>query len=496
MENKSTIKYVTNSFVWGVVAKLLDAGIKFLTIPFLLRYFGKENYGLLTLAIATNAYMTLFDMGVNTGAVKFFSQWIASGKYDLLHRVAQTNITFYLGVSFINSIVLVALGTWGESIFQVTPEQFVTFRYLLYILAIFSIVQWINSVFNQLLIADERIAFIQQIGSIRSILGLILVGVTVLFKWPLVHYFFVYVSIDILVVMSCLVLCKKRDLIVSVWPAFYWKEFSIVFKYGLAILAMSLFQYTATQSRPLILGIFSNSGIGILSEYRVIEVFPVFIISLSGMLISIFLPKTAKAIHSNNKVAIEKMAYEGTKYTSILVSILCFPVILNAQELLILYVGSEYSHLTLWLSVWIFTLILSLHNSPVSSLVLATGKTRMLVYSSAIACVVSIVINVLFCNTLGVGSAVIGYLVYLIIQMSYYYFYFNNKILGLDSFKVFKSFVVPTLIGLITFLCMFIFKLKTDSLLLQVILNTGVWFAGYISCLFLFRIIDKRFFGF
>jgi O-antigen/teichoic acid export membrane protein len=490
--NKSTVKYITGSFAWGTVAKLLDAGIKFLTIPFLLSYFGKENYGLLTLAIATNAYMALFDMGINIGAVKFFSQWIVSGKYDLLHRVAQTNITFYLVISLLNSIVLVILGTWGEGIFQVTSEEFVTFRYLLYILAIFSIVHWVTFVFTQLLIADEKIDFTQQINSIRSILGLILVGATIWFKWSLIQYFLIYVSIDIFVTISSLILCKKRNLIVSVLPAFYWKDFSIVFKYGLAILAMSLFQYTATQSRPLILGVFSTTGIGILSEYRIIEVFPLFIISLSGMLISIFLPKTARAIQGNNRAAIEKMAYEGTKYTSILVSVLCLPVMLNAQELLTLYVGSEYVHLALWLSVWVFTLILYLYNSPVASLVLATGRTKMLVYSSAIACIVSIVINILFCNTFGVGSAVVGYLVYIIIQMSFYYFYFNNKILGLNSFKVFKSFVVPTIIGLFTFLCVFIFKLKMDSLLLQIVLNTGIWFVVYISCLFLFRVISKK----
>ena len=68
----SQLKYVSNSFAWGVCAKFLDAGLKFLTIPLLLGYFGKENYGLLTLAIATNAYMQLLNMGMNTGCCKVF----------------------------------------------------------------------------------------------------------------------------------------------------------------------------------------------------------------------------------------------------------------------------------------------------------------------------------------------------------------------------------------------------------------------------------------
>ena len=336
----NTVKYVAGSFFWGVISKVLDAGIKFLTIPLLLTYFGKDNYGLLTLAIAINAYMALLDMGMNVGAVKFFSQWIAKENYNLLYRTANTSITFYLVISLINSLILVVFGIWGSNIFQVTLNEFETFRYLLFALAAFSGLNWVTFVFNQLLIADEKIAFTQQMTSLKSLFLLAAVGMTILFKWTLLQYFIAYLSISTSVVIPYYYLCKKRKLIDSLLPGFYWNDFAVVFKYGLAILAVSIFQFAATQSRPLILGMFSIEGIGILSDYRVIEVFPIFIISLGGMLTGIFLPKTAKAIQNRDRVSIEQMAYEGTKYTSILVSILCFPVIINAHELLMLYVGN------------------------------------------------------------------------------------------------------------------------------------------------------------
>ncbi|NLL51428.1 MAG: hypothetical protein GX248_01840, partial [Peptococcaceae bacterium] len=281
-------------------------------------------------------------------------------------------------------------------------------------------------------------------------------------------------------------------LIRSILPAFYWKDFSIVFKYGLAILAMSIFQFTATQSRPLILAAFSTSGIGVLTEYRIIEVFPIFIISLGGMLISIILPKSAKAIQDNDRGKIEQIAYKGTRYTSVIVSLLCFPVMLSARELLELYVGEGYTYLSLWLVLWVFTLVLYLHNSPVSSLVLSTGKTKMLVYSSAISCVVSIVINAVLTNIYGVGSAVIGYLVYIIIQMSFYYLYFNSSVLGLKSMRVFKSFIIPTGLGFVAFIGAQLLKIEMSSLLLQLIVKTVVWGVFYLLMLILFRVVDIR----
>lgn len=478
--------------MWGVISKLLDAGIKFLTIPLLLGYFGKGNYSILTLAMATNAYMALLDMGMNTGSVKYFSQWIATEKYDLLYRTAQTNIMFYLGIGFINSSILIVLGIWGANVFQITPEEFEIFQQLLYFLAVFSIVNWITFVFNQLLIADEKVAFIQQIAVVRSVLGLAIVGITILYKWSLIQYFIVYLSLNAFVIFPYYFQCKKNRLIGSVFPALYWKDFAVVFKYGLAILAMSIFQFTATQSRPLILGIFSKDGIDILAEYRVIEVFPIFIISVGGMLIGILLPKTSKAIQNNDRSLIEKMAYEGTKYTSILVSVLCFPLMLSSQELLTLYVGIEYTHLSVWLMLWIFTLTLFLHNTPVASLVLATGKTKMLVLSSAVACIISIIINAVLCEYFGVGSAVIGYLVYIIILVSFYYFYFNSKVLNLKSNLVFKAFFIPTLIGFCIMLCILYLQLSFSSLFIQLVIKSLLWCATYFVILYSFKIIDFK----
>lgn len=64
--------YVVNSFLWGVGSKIIDIGIKFISIPFLLSYFGNQEFGLIALASSVNTYLQLLDMGVNTGAVKYF----------------------------------------------------------------------------------------------------------------------------------------------------------------------------------------------------------------------------------------------------------------------------------------------------------------------------------------------------------------------------------------------------------------------------------------
>jgi O-antigen/teichoic acid export membrane protein len=488
MVNK--LGHFAGSFLWGASAKILDAAIKFLTIPLLLHYFGKEHYGILTLAIATNAYMQLLDMGMNTGGVKFFSQWIVAGNYQMIDRVARTNISFYLLIGLVNSGVLIVIGFWGEGLFKISTEDFYIFRYLLCVMSVFSILNWLIFVFNQLLIADEKIIFTQQMLIIKSILGLAVIGATLIFKLTLLQYFSCYLFVNAVIIVPYYLLCKKQKLISSFLPAFYWKDFSVVFKYGLAILAMGLFQFTATQSRPLILGMFSNDGVGVLTDYRIIEMFPVFIISIGGMLITIFLPHVSKAVQNNDRKAIEKMAYEGTLFTSILVSLMCFPIIIVAKELLILYVGTSYSHLTIWLMLWVFTLALYLHNTPVASLILATGKTKMLVYSSAIACIFSLILNAVLANRFGVGSAVIGYLSYIIIQTAFYYLYFNRKVLELKSLKVFKSFIIPTGLAFLFMIIIMLLPFQFNNLIIGIIIKVGGWGILYLLGIFGLRILN------
>jgi len=484
--------YYVNSFSWSVLAKVFDSAIKFISVPWLLIYFGKDNFGIITLAVATNAYMQLLDMGVHIGAIKYFSQWIAEGKMNHVDKVSRTSIGFYGLVGLLNTFVLLIIVFFGQNWFQLTPDQFKVFQVLLCISASFSMVNWISSVFIQLLSANEQIAYLQRILILKSILNLFVIIITITIKLSIYKYFLLFILANSMMIVPYYYKSKRSKLISGILPKRYWKDFSKIMKYSMAIFAISLFQLTATNSRPIILGIFSGSGVDILTEYRIIEVFPLFIIAIGGTLISIFLPKASRMVALKNQMDICNFAYAGTLYSSIIVALLCFPIIISARALLTLYIGAEYVYLSGWLILWCITLLLFLHNSPVSSLVLATGKTKMLVISSAVSCIVSIILNSLLTKNIGVGSAIIGYLVYIIIQMSFYYLYFNKKVLKINSFRVFRSFIIPTFLGAIYYFLVSLINLNEAWLILQEVVKIILWYICFIMSLFILKILDVK----
>ena len=99
--------YYVSSFAWSTISKILNAILGFISVPLLLGYYGKTEYGLLSIATACNGYMHLLDLGMNTGAVKFYSQWKTEDKIDKIYKVARTNISFYLAIASINILLLI-----------------------------------------------------------------------------------------------------------------------------------------------------------------------------------------------------------------------------------------------------------------------------------------------------------------------------------------------------------------------------------------------------
>lgn len=490
--------YYISSFFWSTLAKVLNAILGFISIPLLLGFYGKAEYGILSIATACNGYMHLLDLGMNTGAIKFFSQWIIEGKMDTVDRVARTNISFYLFIGCINIAGLLILALWGENLFSITHSQFLQLRTCLLIIALFSIFSWVTTVFNQLLVSNKQIAFTMQMQCLQTILKMLLIFVVLWLNLSLSIYFFFLTFILALLLIPYAYKSYRDKLISCFKPAKYWQDFKVVITFSMSIFALSLFQMTATQSRPILLSVFATNAASVVAEFRIIEVIPMFIVMVGLTFSSIFLPKASELITHNNQIEINKFAYKWTRLTSILANILCIPFILSSKEVLTAYVGVEYSSLSVWLSIWCITALIQIHTTPGNSLILACGKTKLLVITSAIACIISMLLNIIFCKYMGVGSAVVGYFVYVLIVISMNYIAYYRRTLNLDNFQMFLSFITPTALGLIALCIVYILpldKLKIDffseriNIIIFCLTKATIWFSLYIVALAIFKLI-------
>ena len=267
--------------------------------------------------------------------------------------------------------------------------------------------------------------------------------------------------------------------------------------FSLSIFALGLFQMAATQSRPLILGIFSDQGPSINAEYKIIQVVPNMLLMIGGTFIGLFLPVTTELVSKNDTLAIKDFSYKWTTRTTILMNVICFPCILCAKEILCAYVGEEYSNLSIWLILWCITALIQMHTTPANSLVLSYGRTKALIVFTSIFCIVSMILNALLCPYFGVGSAIISYGLYVVFIISSYYLYFYKKILNLSRFKMTLCFLKPTIIAAI--IAFVIFQIDISQYLFDAVnirilylakcvVNTISWGIVYVAVLQLLKV--------
>lgn len=488
--------YYISSFFWSTLSKVLTAIIGFISIPLLLGYYGKAEYGILSIATACNGYMHLLDLGMNVGAVKFFSQWKAQGEVSRVYKVARTNITFYFIISLVNIVGLLALAIFGEGLFSISHEQFLQLRLCLFIIAMFSVLSWGATTFNQLLIADKQMAFTMQIQCGITLLKASAIALVFIADLTLTTYFFYITAIVALAFIPYAYKCKADGLIDTLKPAWYWEDFKIVLTFSLSIFCLSIFQVTATQSRPILLGMFAQDGAAAVADFRIVEIFPQFIIMLCGTFSGIFLPKASEMVANNDDAAIHTFAYKWTAYTTIFTVIMCAPFILCAKEILSIYIGNEYIYLSKWLVLWCVTVLIQMHTTPGNALILAYGKTKLLIASSAVSCFISMGINVFLCPFWGVGSAIIGYLVYVSLVIGVHYTFYYRLVIRLNNLTMLKRFVIPTVLGTLSVaIVLLIYNtlfLYIQNNVLVLVMKFGTWLILYILLLFHFKQINKK----
>jgi O-antigen/teichoic acid export membrane protein len=272
-------------------------------------------------------------------------------------------------------------------------------------------------------------------------------------------------------------------------PSNNWFDFLGVFKYSMALFILAIFQIVAANSRPLILGVFAKNPSEAVSLYRIIEAFPLFLISIGGSLTAILLPQSARIIELGDRKNYVKMAYDGLFKGGVLSSLLCLSVALVSKQLIVAYVGTEYVHLAFWLKVWCLTLLLSLPTASCNSLILAKGRTMEIVIISACACIVSVFLNVYLSPVLGVGSAVIGYATYVVIVVAANLLYVYPKILDLQQGRLLLSYAKSVLPGILIFLVINQIKIPNFQLFqeqrldyfFQAICWGGGFCVGYLS---------------
>lgn len=448
-------KKIARGALWNTMANIVNGIYGFISVPLLIAYFGKSNYGLIGLALSVNVYLNLMDMGLNSTNIRFFSNWLAKGDQNNVNKLFGTSMSFYGVVGLLNAIIMFVVGLFCQSIFHLNVEQGTILMHLFFILAISAFISWYTSCFDQLIQANEYVGWTNQVKLLAKLLQCVILILTLTLKFNIETFYVLTTFSMFIVIPFCVQKIRKLCPYIKFRPHFDKKIFKEILPYSINIFSFGIFQFSFYNLRPVFLGMQGTPAD--VSDYRVLNGITSIVMMLGGSFLGVFLPSVTKAVANNNTEAINHVVYDGTKYISLLLCFCSFGVISVAPELLNMYVGPKFAYLSVWLIGWLLLLTLS-HNQAISSLILAGSDIRAITYSSIIASVFGLIACWFLIPKYQVGGTVLAYAVYMLIQMGFYYFYYWPRKMKINSWKVFNVCYGPYLLlgAILAFGCHYI----------------------------------------
>lgn len=434
---------IAGGVVWSMVVNLINGFYGFISVPLLINHFGKSEYGLIGLAMSINVYMQLMDMGFNNTNLRYYANWLTNKENTKVKTLFQSSLAFYGSIGLINAIILVALSFFSAQLFHLTPDQNVILIKLLYILAISALISWYSSCFDQLIRATENVAWIQKRTVIPKLTMIALLFITIWCNLSIEWFFFLTTFAAFIILPLSIGKIKKEVAFVSFLPKFNWPILKETLPYALNIFSFSIFQFSYNNLMPVIVGM--RGSVESVADYRILYGITGAVSVFASVFMGALMPSTVKVVATENKEAYYRIAYDATKYISIVLAFCAFGMMTIGKELMKVYVGDEYLYLTPWLYIWLFLTITN-HNQALSTIALAGTKIRPITYSSAIASIAGLIIAWIFVPNYQIGGVVFGIISYNIIQQFFWYFIYWPKFLNVDSRHVFMYSLLPYLL--------------------------------------------------
>lgn len=433
-------KSIATGVFWTTLLNIVNGVYGFISVPILIAYFGKSDYGLIGLAISINVYLRLMDMGLNSTNVRFFSNWLAKKEYGLVNKLFQTSLAFYGSIGLLNGLILIVVSCFSGQLFNLESGQDIILKHLFYILVISAVISWFTSCFDQLIRAHEYVGWTQKITLLPKLCQILILGITVWCHLT-IEWYYALTAFSMFIILPFSVHKIRRIApYLSFIPRLDKPVFRQILPYALNIFSFGLFQFSLYNLRPVFLGI--EGSMGSVADYRILNGVITVVLMLGGAFMGVILPSASKVVALGDMNAQDRIAYDGTKYISITLSFCCFGMMSVSTDMLQVYVGNGYLYLDLWLNVWLLFTLCS-HNQAISSLILSGSDIRAITYSTVVASIVGLLLCWFMIPYFEVGGTVIGFGAYNLIQILFYYLYYWPKKMKINSWKVFSSSFLP-----------------------------------------------------
>lgn len=435
-----------------LLSKFLNAIIQVVSLPIILKTFGKDEYGLIVIAMSLNTFLMIIQLGFPSGIPKFVAEWFSRNEHDKLKDALRSVSSFYFIIALLNALILIFIAIYADRLFSIHSYQLEKLRTLLFITAFASFFALPSTALDQALIGTNNLGFVSRMEIIKNLLFFGLIICLILFSDSISLTNFYAFRCLLMFIMMPLKLWKWSSCgsLFALVPG--WKIAAVcpLLKYCLSISAFSIFIILSKNVPPVILALRAKSdAASVMTDFKVVDYIATFFLMISSTLITSLVPYISGLAAKGDIGIYNRVIKDGTRYVWAFGALIGFGVLMLSKEVIILYVGPEYLHIKLWLEVYIIGILYNLYNPAMSSVILSYGKLLPMIYATLLGCICSLFFSWMLSPLIGIGSISISLISFNLCAFLVNHFWYFPRYFHINPFnQIFHIFCPPLFAGL------------------------------------------------
>ncbi|WP_320129940.1 polysaccharide biosynthesis C-terminal domain-containing protein [uncultured Sphaerochaeta sp.] len=432
MTQMSRTRQVTINAATNYIRFFFSMVVSFWLIPFIIRNLGQDMYGLWTLSFSLIGFFSLLDFGFGLGVVKWTGETKISGEVEYRNHMLSTVFFVYVFVAIVGMILLGGFSFFYAKVFSI-PEPFQGIAVtVLLILGLRSLlIQIPLSLFKGILFGEQRIYQINIIQTIGTLLYASSAYVVLSQGKGVVWLAIVNCVSFLLENILYFLLAYKKVANLSISPKKVQKE------YLREAVSFSFYSFLTTiaglvlfQTDVIIIQITLN--LTLVGLYSIAIKISEYAFLLTKQLVNVLTPLISELKEKKEYDSIRFLLLDLSKYIMATGVILTATIYVFGQELLVFWVGSEFTGATVPLLLLMTSFMISIPELIASNVLTMTGNQKFTAKVSVFSIIVNVGSSLLLVRPLGLVGIALGTLISSFV---------NNVILTLS--KVAKEYEFP-----------------------------------------------------
>lgn len=371
---------------------LFVMAISLYTSRIVLNTLGVEDFGIYNVVGGVVAMFGLLNNAMTTSTLRYITYELGAGNANRLKRVFVTSVNIHAVISFFVVLLGETVGLWFLLNKMVIPEARISAAIWVYQISIFTTVVAIMSYpYNAVIIAHERMSAFAYISIIEVLLKLVIVYMLTVFDADkLIVYALLLGGVQVLIRFIYTAYCS-RNFVETKY--FFLKDVR---------LAKEMFSFAGWNLWGTLAGIFYGQGLNVLlniffgpavNAARAVSCQVQVAINQFAMNFQMALnPQITKSYAKNRLSEMHTLIFSSSKYSFYLLLVLCLPVILETDQILLLWLKTVPEYTSVFLKLIIVVMIVDSMSNSLMTSAAATGKVK--VYQSVIGGILLMIVPI------------------------------------------------------------------------------------------------------